>query len=98
MKSIKKSHVAIIIFSEDYASSWRCLEEVVKIMDCKRERDLKVFPLFYKVDPGEVRTPRKMYKNAMLEHQRKFGNDAVKIWEEALSNASNLSGWHLKDG
>ncbi|KAF8035543.1 hypothetical protein BT93_C1543 [Corymbia citriodora subsp. variegata] len=97
-KAIEKSHIAIIIFSEDYASSWWCLEEMAKIMDCKKEGDLMVFPLFYKVDPREVRTPRERYKKAIVKHQSKFGKDAVKRWDEALSDAGKLSGWHLKDG
>ncbi|KAF7848212.1 hypothetical protein BT93_L2191 [Corymbia citriodora subsp. variegata] len=56
-----------------------------------------VFPLFYKVDPREVRTPRERYKKAIVKHQSKFGKNAVKRWEEALSDAGKLSGWHLKD-
>ncbi|KAK3430985.1 hypothetical protein EUGRSUZ_E02206 [Eucalyptus grandis] len=100
MKAIEESHIAIIVFSKNYASSRWCLEEVAKIMDCKEEIDLTVFPLFYKVDPGEVRTPRERYKKAMVEHESKLGKDskALKRWEKALSDASNLSGWHLKDG
>ncbi|KAF8028565.1 hypothetical protein BT93_E1253 [Corymbia citriodora subsp. variegata] len=97
MKAIEKSHIAIIIFSEDYASSSWCLDELAKIMDCKKERHLMVFPLFYKVDPREVRTPRERYRKAMVKHQSKFSKDALKRWEEALFDASNLSGWHLKD-
>ncbi|KAK3430908.1 hypothetical protein EUGRSUZ_E02591 [Eucalyptus grandis] len=81
MKAIEESQIAIIVFSKDYASSWWCLEELVKIIDCKKERDLMVFPLFYK-------------------HESKYGKDSkeVKRWEKALSYASYLSGWPLKDG
>ncbi|XP_056158525.1 TMV resistance protein N-like isoform X2 [Syzygium oleosum] len=100
MKAIEESQIAIIIFSEDYASSWWCLEEVARIMECKKERDLMVFPLFYKVEPREVRTPRERYGEAMIKHESKFGKDLkeVKRWEKALFDAGNLSGWHLKDG
>ncbi|KAF8029395.1 hypothetical protein BT93_E1945 [Corymbia citriodora subsp. variegata] len=99
MKAIKKSQVAIIVFSENYASSSWCLEEVAKIMECKEERDLKVFPVFYKVEPREVRTPREKYREAMVRHEFKFGKNSEKVkrWEKALFNASSLSGWHLKD-
>ncbi|XP_056158514.1 TMV resistance protein N-like [Syzygium oleosum] len=100
MMAIEESHIAIIVFSEDYASSCWCLEEVAKIMDCKEERDLMVFPLFYKVDPKEVRTPREKYRKAMLKHESKFGKDSeeIKRWKKALFDAGSLSGWHLKDG
>ncbi|XP_039155696.1 TMV resistance protein N-like [Eucalyptus grandis] len=33
------------IFSEDNAYSRLCWEEVVKIMECKKQRDLKIFPV-----------------------------------------------------
>ncbi|KAI6705698.1 hypothetical protein NL676_008660 [Syzygium grande] len=61
MKAIEESCIAIIIFSEDYASSWWCLEEVAKIMECKRRKHLTVLPVFYKVDPREVKTGRESY-------------------------------------
>ncbi|XP_030519435.1 TMV resistance protein N-like [Rhodamnia argentea] len=100
MKAIEESHITIIIFSDDYASSWWCLEEAAKIMDCKEERDLMVFPLFYKVDPREVRTPRERYRKAMVKHESKFGKDSEKVkrWEKALSDAGSLSGCHLTFG
>ncbi|KAK3430962.1 hypothetical protein EUGRSUZ_E02174 [Eucalyptus grandis] len=99
MKAIEESQIAIIVFSKDYASSWWCLEELVKIIDCKKERDLMVFPLFYKVEPRELRTPRPSNRDAMVKHESKYGKDSkVKRWEKALSDASYLSGWPLKDG
>ncbi|XP_056158630.1 TMV resistance protein N-like [Syzygium oleosum] len=100
MKAIDESQIALIVFSEDFPSSWWCLEEVARIMDCKKERALLVFPLFYKVEPREVKTPRERYREAMIKHESKFGKDSkeVKRWEKALSDAANLSGWHLKDG
>ncbi|KAF8029082.1 hypothetical protein BT93_E1685 [Corymbia citriodora subsp. variegata] len=100
MKAIEESHIAVIIFSEDYASSTWCLEEAVKIMECKEERDLKVFPVFYKVEPREVRTPREKYKEAMDKHESKFGENSEKMkrWKKALLDAGNLSGWLVKEG
>ncbi|KAI6680698.1 hypothetical protein NL676_034579, partial [Syzygium grande] len=74
-------------FLQDYASSPWCLEELARIMECKEQRDLKVFPVFYKVEPREVRTPRESYKEAMDKHESKFGKDSEKVkkWEKALS-------------
>ncbi|KAL3726159.1 hypothetical protein ACJRO7_031103 [Eucalyptus globulus] len=99
MKAIEESCIAIVIFSEDYASSPWCLEEVAKIMECKEQRGLTVFPVFYKVDPREVRTPRESYRKAMGKHERKFGRDSEKVkrWKKALLDAGCLSGWDLKD-
>ncbi|KAF7848708.1 hypothetical protein BT93_L1717 [Corymbia citriodora subsp. variegata] len=99
MKAIQDSRIAIIIFSEDYASSPWCLEEVVKIMECKEQRNLVVFPVFYKVKPQEVRTPRQSYQKAMVKHERKFGKDSEKVnrWKKALFDAGNLSRWDFND-
>lgn len=95
MKAIEESQFAIIIFSKDYASSSWCLEEVAKIMECKTQKDLIVLPVFYKVEPREVRWGRGSYGRAMAKHESDFGKDShkVKRWKKALYDASELSGW-----
>ncbi|KAK3430936.1 hypothetical protein EUGRSUZ_E02138 [Eucalyptus grandis] len=99
MKAIEESCIAIIIFSEDYASSWWCLEEMAKIMECREQKDLTVLPVFYKVDPREVREGRESYRKALDKHEDKFRKDPEKVkkWKKALFDAGNLSGWHLND-
>ncbi|XP_039157896.1 disease resistance protein RUN1-like isoform X2 [Eucalyptus grandis] len=99
MEAIEESHIAVIIFSEDYASSNWCLEEVVKIMECKEQRNLTVLPVFYKVEPREVRKGRMSYQKALNKHKSKFGEDSEKVkrWKKALFNAGSLSGWPLND-
>ncbi|XP_048133487.1 TMV resistance protein N-like [Rhodamnia argentea] len=89
MKAIEESRIAVIVFTKNYASSTWCLEELAKIMECKEQRDLEVFPLFYKVEPREVRTPRKSYEKAMDKHESKFrkGSGKVKRWKKALLDA-----------
>lgn len=100
IKAIKDSRIAVIIFSKDYPSSSWCLDELTNIMECKKQKDLIVLPVFYKVKPREVRTPRGIYREAMAKHAVKFRNDLgkVKRWNEALLDASNLSGWEFADG
>ncbi|KAK3430918.1 hypothetical protein EUGRSUZ_E02604 [Eucalyptus grandis] len=99
MKAIEESRIAIIVFSKDYASSKWCLKEVAKIMECKEQNNLTVLPVFYKVEPREVRDGKESYERALTEHESKFGKDSeeVKIWKKVLSEARSLSGWHLND-
>lgn len=37
LRAIDDAKVAVIVFSENYASSRWCLDELVKIMECKRK-------------------------------------------------------------
>ncbi|XP_039157350.1 TMV resistance protein N isoform X4 [Eucalyptus grandis] len=99
MRAIEELHIAIIVFSEDYASSRWCLEELLKIMECKEKNGLMVFPVFYEVEPREVREGRESYKRAMDNHEYKFGKDSEKVkrWKKALFETGSLSGWELND-
>ncbi|XP_065635804.1 disease resistance protein RPV1-like isoform X2 [Quercus suber] len=96
-KTIENSIMSIIVFSEKYASSTWCLEELAKIVECRKNKQL-VRPVFYKVDPSEVRKQEGKYGEALTMHEEKF-NDKKKIqrWRDALCEAANLSGWDSKN-
>ncbi|MED6218484.1 hypothetical protein PIB30_026956 [Stylosanthes scabra] len=100
VQSIQDSKISIIVFSTKYAASAWCLDELVQILHCHKERNQLVFPVFYKVDPSDVRHQRNTYKEAMDAHQIRLGCHSlkVKIWKEALAEISNKSGFHLKQG
>ncbi|KAI4380544.1 hypothetical protein MLD38_006722 [Melastoma candidum] len=92
-EAIRNSRIAIPIFSLNYASSRWCLNELVQIMDCRKRGQL-VMPVFYRVEPWEVRRPTTYsLEKALASH----GNDSEVLtrWMKALSDASHLSGWHL---
>ncbi|AES65250.1 putative TIR domain-containing protein [Medicago truncatula] len=55
IKAIEESCASIVIFSEDYASSKWCLNELVKILECKKDNGQIVIPIFYEIDPSHVR-------------------------------------------
>ena len=100
LKTIRSSRISIIIFSQNYAFSTWCLEELVEILNCKLNGQW-VVPVFYKVDPSEVRKQDKGdFKVALAEQENKFKNNIEKVqrWRAALNEAANLSGWHYKDG
>ncbi|KAI6693207.1 hypothetical protein NL676_020917, partial [Syzygium grande] len=71
-----------------------------KIMECKETHNLIVLPVFYKVEPREVRGGRKSYAEAFRKHEDKYGkeSDDMKKWKQALKDAGSLSGWEFNDG
>ncbi|GJS07946.1 Toll/interleukin-1 receptor domain-containing protein, partial [Tanacetum coccineum] len=55
IESIEDSRFFIIVFSKDYAGSSWCLDELVKIMECRKTSEQIAYPVFYDVDPTELR-------------------------------------------
>ena len=100
LNAIESSKVSIIVFSENYASSSWCLDELVKILECKKNIGQLVLPVFYNVDPSEVRGPKREFGAALKEHEEKFKDniDKVQNWRIALKEVGSLSGWHYKNG
>ena len=97
LKTIENSAISIIVFSENYASSTWCLEELAKIVECRENKQL-VRPVFYKVDPSEVRKQKGKYGEALTMHEEKFiDKKKIQRWREALCEAANLSGWDSKN-
>ncbi|KAJ9545985.1 hypothetical protein OSB04_025692 [Centaurea solstitialis] len=97
-KAIEQSRFLIVIFSHNYASSTLCMEELVKILECKaREKDkYEVRPIFYDVKPAMVRNQTGSYKEAIVKHEALNGMEVLK-WKQALTLAANLSGWDLQN-
>jgi hypothetical protein len=55
LRAIGQSRISIVVLSENFANSRWCLLELEKIMEIGRTRGLVVVPVFYEVDPSEVR-------------------------------------------
>ncbi|KAK7251665.1 hypothetical protein RIF29_35052 [Crotalaria pallida] len=83
--------IYVIIFSPNYASSPRCLDELKKIIECKERYGRDVIPVFYKVEPSTVRHQKESYANAFVKHEERF-KDKVKGWKAALKEATEVSG------
>ncbi|KAL4616497.1 hypothetical protein ACB092_07G203200 [Castanea dentata] len=64
MKAIETSRMAVVVFSESYATSDRCLDELAKIMECNRVLNQRVFPIFYDVSPSQVREQKGNFEEA----------------------------------
>lgn len=101
-RAIEESRIFIIIFSPNYASSKWCLEELTTILEYyeegKKKNWGKVLPIFYDVDPSDVRNGRGSYGEALDKHEEMFKDDLEKVdkWRFALRNAANFSGFHFQ--
>ncbi|XP_072070348.1 disease resistance protein Roq1 isoform X3 [Arachis hypogaea] len=100
LKAIQESRTAIVVFSENYASSTYCLDELVAILEHLKAEGRLVWPIFYDVDPSVVRHQRGSYAEALAKHEERYQDDKgkVKKWRNALLEAANLSGWHFIQG
>ncbi|XP_028768509.1 TMV resistance protein N-like [Neltuma alba] len=100
LEAIRQSRIAVIVFSKNYASSTFCLDELVNILHCVRGEGRLVWPVFYDVDPSDVRHQRGSYGQALAKHDDRFqaNKEKVRKWREALCVAANLSGWHFQHG
>ncbi|KAB2600834.1 protein suppressor of npr1-1 [Pyrus ussuriensis x Pyrus communis] len=84
-----------------------CLDELVKIMECRCKLGRHVLPIFYHIDPSHVRKQDGDLAEAFQKHEkdireekddkrREAKQERLKLWREALTKAANLSGHHLK--
>ncbi|KAK9950400.1 hypothetical protein M0R45_005893 [Rubus argutus] len=96
LKAIEGSKIFVIIFSQDYASSTWCLDELVHIMDCKERYKRIVIPIFYNIDPAVVRHQTESYAEAFAKHRSRiiFREEKLVEWKGALKTAASLSGFH----
>ena len=95
IQAIQGSAIAVIVFSEDYAKSSWCLRELEEIIDCHRTKGQRVLPVFYRVDPSQVRHQKGKYGEAFEYHKKRISEDQAKVWAAALHQAANFSGFDL---
>ncbi|CAL2257424.1 unnamed protein product [Prunus armeniaca] len=99
LTAIEESKISVIVFSKNYASSRWCLDELVKILDCKESNQQRVIPVFYKVNPSDVRNQRGSFGDALANMECKYKENMPKVnkWRAALSRVADLSGFTLDE-
>ncbi|XP_031272137.1 disease resistance-like protein DSC1 [Pistacia vera] len=107
MNTIEDSKISVIIFSESYASSRWCLEELVKIMEYKKAYRQIVIRVFFCVDPSHVRNQTDTFgdgfarlveicnkeKLEKLQMTEEQFQEKVQAWRNAVTKAANLCGY-----
>ncbi|XP_045787764.1 disease resistance protein RPV1-like isoform X2 [Trifolium pratense] len=96
--AIEKSLISLVIFSQNYTSSAWCLDELVKIVECREKNGQILLPVFYKVDPTNVRNQNGSYGNiAVAEQEKWFDSSRVAKWKSALKKSADISGFPSSD-
>ncbi|KAJ9675694.1 hypothetical protein PVL29_024561 [Vitis rotundifolia] len=97
-RAIEESNIFIIIFSKNYANSRWCLNELVKIFECTTQKQSTILPIFYHVNPSDVRKQSGSYGDAFVEHEKDADEkktELIRKWRTALNHVASLSGFHF---
>lgn len=90
--AINHCKIFIPILSKNFASSTWCLNELVQMVDCKKKNGQRIMPIFYKVEPRDVRHVSKSFKDKMLHFGRKSNYGQ---WKQAFEEVGSVAGWTL---
>ncbi|XP_056163539.1 disease resistance protein RUN1-like [Syzygium oleosum] len=96
-EAIERSRSAIVVISQNYASSPWCLDKLDKILECKEKKGQLVFLIFVDIDPREMREQSGPFTQ-IGQSEKGLGQenaDKVLRWRDALRKAGNLTGWPL---
>ncbi|KAM7511764.1 hypothetical protein LguiB_010639 [Lonicera macranthoides] len=96
LKAIKQSRISVPIFSKNYASSKWCMLEYAQMVECMEKEGQQIFPIFYDVEPHEVRHQTGSYRMAFWKHRLRFGKDTIQQWKYALNKVGEMKGLELK--
>ncbi|KAL3745543.1 hypothetical protein ACJRO7_014628 [Eucalyptus globulus] len=96
-QAIDDSKICIPIFSKGYASSSWCMRELEHMMQRRKTNELEVLPIFYDVEPSNVKLESKVYVDALTLHKEKRGAEIVQHWAKALKEVTGIKGWDTKN-
>lgn len=99
LRAIGQSRISIIILSSNYANSRWCMLELVKIMEIGRTRGMVVMPVFYDVDPSEVRHQTGQFGEVFEDLIKTISVDesTKNNWRRDLIDIGGIAGFVLRD-
>lgn len=95
LKAMTDSKISIPIFSKNYAS--QCPFELAHMVKCQEKGAQMIFPVFYDVDPYNVRHQSGCFEEAFRQHKKKrYDEKTIQWWKDALTKVGQLKGLELK--
>lgn len=94
VRAIRASRIGIVILTKNYASSSWCLDELLEIMKCRKTADQKVMPIFYDMDPSDVRKQTGDFGTAFERTCEGKTEEQKQSWRKALTDVANIGGEH----
>ncbi|CAN1245441.1 Disease resistance protein L6 [Linum grandiflorum] len=64
---------------------------------CRKGKGRVILPIFYFVDPRDVRHQSGPYEDAFKQHTKKHGPISVQEWRTALQEVGQMKGWHVTE-
>ncbi|KAL8252516.1 hypothetical protein R6Q59_036209 [Mikania micrantha] len=95
-KAIEESRASIVVLSKNYATSTWCLDELLLILQQRKECNHFVLPIFYGVEPTDVRNLRGNFA-IQVKPSSKWTHHNVNKWKTALMLVADLAG-HVLSG
>lgn len=94
VQAIRDSRVVVVVLSNTFASSSWCLNELLEIMQCKRDLGQLVIPVFYGLDPSHLKKQSGDFGEAFKKACHNQTEEVKNQWKQALTDVANILGYH----